>query len=353
MAENPKEQSNFSSRLKNYPSLLLEYKLKTGIFFSLMATLASTEVMVTSMIGQGGFPCNPNDTNAFLTQALQEKYTHFTKGAVVGGIALALSLLVLIYLANRLRLLYKLKENLGGNQGFHFGEFSNSLHAFYKEYGIDPELYTLAERVLIEPPIVSQTVEGMTWTLKNRKPKVYYIGIPKQEAYSQDKKDAEIKEIFGEECKKKILSVGKMQGGKLEEVLDYRIMPISACDNLKDEWAATGSVHLHKQLVADLKKSLTINILIALASIEMTIASSLGQQAFPSAPNVVNSSLTHALHSGHAHFTVGTIIGMMGFLLSIVALIYLTKKLWNLPSPNIEVENSNSSTPTDYSPVST
>src|SRR4029077_6156882 len=105
-----------------------------------------------------------------------EKFTHLTNGAIVGAIGLTLSLLALIYFANRLRLLYIFKGNLGENTGFHFENLSTSPHAFYKEYGIDPELYTLAVQVEIQLPLFKQTDEEGTYEDYDTGSRVSYIG---------------------------------------------------------------------------------------------------------------------------------------------------------------------------------
>jgi hypothetical protein len=323
MAEEQKKRPSFFSEFKDKPALLLAYKykdkenkLKISIFFSLIATIASAEVMIASLVGQKAFPNDPNAWNEFLTKALDQKIPHFTNGAIVGAIGLTVSLLVLIYLANKLWLHYEGRNNFQRRlgRGFTEGELEVPVQIFYKNWGIDPDIYTLTAEIEYDDPYQS--------TIR--------IGIPREE-YDEN---GQCERIFEKLANERNLD-------KPFRIQSYQIKPISVLFNpaLVAKWK-TNVASYHKTLVAGSKKGLIISILVALASMEIMLASSIGQSAFPSAPNIVNSSLTHPLHSGHAHFTAGTLIGLVGLILSILAFMYFVKKLRNLDPPNVNTENS-------------
>ncbi len=78
------------------------------------------------------------------------------------------------------------------------------------------------------------------------------------------------------------------------------------------------------------KIGLFVSFLALSASLEILLTSSLGKNAFPGGDSVVvvNEFLTNTLNSSYKHFTNGTVIGMIGFLLSLVVLAYFLRRIY-------------------------
>lgn len=319
MAAEEKNRSGFFSRFEDRPDLLLKYKLKTGLFFSFIATLASTEVMVASIIGQQAFPNAPNTINIYLTNSSYPNYPHLTTGVVWGAVGFALSLIAFIYFFNRLKILsisqkkycdtQRMPWQTDGLRNHHNRPVGYTTKDFYKARGIDPDLYTIAAVVAWEDIEESFKAEAFN--------EGFHIGIP----LDRYKKNEQCGSVLAEEYERlqKEGVIKKIGSGPQE----FRVRKISECYNLREEWKEKNK----KNFIINTKKNLLFCLLSILVNTEVLISSSVGLAAFPSKINVINNFLTMPLQLKYPHLTAGTVIGMIGILLSLVVLTYSFKKL--------------------------
>jgi hypothetical protein len=242
--------------------------------------------------------------------------------------------MALIYFANRVRSALIFEKNYYASRTSNFWEYKNlsnpktnpigyTTRDFYKAKGIDPNLYTVAMMVKEE-----DLMEDAKAIVKAREGKIY-LGIPVEE-YKKNKQCGSILETEYEELsKQQIIKPGYKEG-------QFIIAKISECYNLQKGWQSIN----RKNLTASLRKDLLFSLFTALINIEILVSSSIGLKAFPSDTNIINGALTHPLNLKYPHLTAGTLMGIVGFLFSLVACIYFTKKLWDLSMQPANTENN-------------
>lgn len=318
MAEDWKGHPSFFSRIKKDSKYRLECQLKTGIFLSFLSSLVSIEVMTASVIGQKAFPGDPNTVNEFLTKAYQQDYSHLTNGAIIGIVGLGLSLIALIYLVRKLKevstaVIYRrageiIKEPYL-NASF---DYKYRLQNYYQAQNINPDKHTLMA-----------VFKGQ-----------HFITIPR-ECYDRN-------ELLVDFFHRKY-------GGKTDKD-DINIPPyLDAADNyiVKDLPENEKRVDPKLKPSPILKIGMIVSGVAIVASIELLVASTIGISAFPQDPNSLNSYLIHPLQQNNIHLTNGTLLGIVGLVLSLITFIYLTKKFRSLNESEDIEKTTNIDNPTE------
>lgn len=321
MAEDLKNSSSFFSRYKEDPKRT-QCQLRTGIFFSFLSSLASIEVMAASLIGQKAFPGNSNVVNEFLTKAYQQDYSHLTDGAIIGIVALGLSLIAFFYFVQKIKkmsgkIIYRRAgEKIEDSELNISNDDKYKLQNYYRTEKINPDEHTL-----------KVVFEDLPW-----------ITIPR-ECYDRNESLADFfKRKYAGKTDKDDINIPP--AGR--SAAYYIVVKLPEHER-----------RLETELKPKLKPSSALKIGIVasgvaiVASIELMVASAIGISAFPQDPNFLNGYLTYPLQQNNIHLTNGTLLGIVGLVLSLIAFIYLTKKFRSLRKSEDFEEAANIDNPTE------